>query len=92
MKFYDWLRLRLSAVAAETFYGWLRLMNFTAAYGSGSGAYRAPARYRSNPNKNGSFLKLCNLCQLQTFKNGPVLMAQPVFEHMCTMYGKGLLK
>jgi len=25
--------LRLSTAAAETFYGWLRLMNSTAAYG-----------------------------------------------------------
>ena len=40
-KFYSWLRLRLrlSTAAAETFYGWLRLMNSTAAYGGGSGAY-----------------------------------------------------
>jgi len=41
-KFYDWLWLRLSAAAAETFYGWLRLMNSTAAYGGGSGVYNLP--------------------------------------------------
>jgi len=39
MKFSDWLWLRLSMAAAETFYGWLRLMNSTTAYGGGSGAY-----------------------------------------------------
>ena len=33
------LRLRLSTAAAETFYGWLRLMNSTAAYGGGSGNF-----------------------------------------------------
>jgi len=35
---------RFSTVAAETFYGWLRLMNSTAAYSGSSGAYVAVSR------------------------------------------------